>query len=99
MEKRVYTLRYAAGAYWLFCVPHAGEVYRPPLQLNRTGADMIKMAGQGLTVEEIAEGLCKEYEVQDEESCRMIRKDVEEFSKLLEDRDMRIIGEKGVRIL
>ncbi|MBR1854052.1 MAG: PqqD family protein [Lachnospiraceae bacterium] len=99
MEERRYTLRYAAGAYWLFCVPHPGEAYRAPLQLNRTGADIIRMAGQGLEAGEIVTRLCEIHEAEDEESCRMIRGDVAGFLKLLEDHDMRIIGEKGVSIL
>ncbi len=99
MEERKYTLRYAAGAYWLFRIPRTGEVYRPPLQLNRMGADIIKMAGQGLQMEQIVQELCRVYDAQDEGSCSLIRRDVAQFLKLLEDHDMRIVGEKGVSVL
>lgn len=99
MEEKTYTLRYAAGSYWLFRVPRTGDAYRPPLQLNRMGADIIKLAGQGFQIEQIVQKLCQVYDAQDEESRSLIQRDVAEFLRLLEEHDIRGVGEKGVNIL
>jgi len=94
-----YSLRYAAGAYWLFAVSETSENYRPPLRLNRMGADILRMAGQGLTSGQILQQLGREYEAQDEADFARLEADITAFWKTMADHGIDRVGEKGVRIL
>lgn len=58
-----YTLRKAAGSYWLLDLAQDGKDYRRPLELNESGAFLWKMLCSGCSVEEAAAGLSREYKI------------------------------------
>ena len=55
-----YVLRRAAGACWLVDVLQEGETYRPPVQLNDTGAFLWEGLCRGTPEEELARQLAGE---------------------------------------
>ena len=96
---KTYTLRYAAGAYWLVDIGQRGADYRPPLQLNRMGADIVRLLSAGEAQEAIVRRLCGEYEARDESERALVRRDVENFLRTLWEKDIEITEEKGTVIL
>lgn len=92
MERARYSLRYAAGAYWLLDIQQADpEDYRPPLQLNEMGADIVKMLNAGWDREQIVQSLCAEYGVEQE----MVEKDVASFLQTMKENQIDLTGKKG----
>lgn len=95
MEKEKYCLRYAAGAYWLLDTLQPAGDYKAPLQLNETGADIVKLLAHHYNREEIIRKLCEEYHADTE----ILTKDVDDFLQMLADRGYEIGSQKGtVRI-
>lgn len=70
-----YQLREAAGFYWLIDMKQSGETWRPPLQLNETGALLFAGIYDGRTKEELAGELAERYQLPMEE----MEADVEAF--------------------
>lgn len=77
LSKR-YTIRSAVDSYWLLDL-ELKQNYKPPRQLNKTGADMARLIIEGLEDDEIAEILSKEFEVDGKELLR----DVSDFRQAL----------------
>jgi hypothetical protein len=63
-----YQLRYAAGRYWLLDTGQQGLDYQAPICLNETGAYLWKLFQKGLSREEIAGQLSREYGLDWEEA-------------------------------
>ena len=78
-----YVLRRAAGACWLVDVLQDGESYRPPVQLNDTGAFLWEGLCRGTPEEELARQLAGEGDVPPEEALADVRGFLEELRKLL----------------
>lgn len=74
-----YQLRYAAGQYWLLDMEQEGNPYKHPKNLNCVGAEIWKRMESGQQMEQIAQELAREYEVEVEE----VRKDIADFCKQL----------------
>lgn len=62
-----YTLRCAAGRYWLLNTAQPGIPYKKPLCLNEVGARIWEMMTGEYTYSEISRILAEEYEVSQEE--------------------------------
>lgn len=67
ISKGRYSLRYAAGQYWLLDLEQKGIPYKPPVSLNDVGAQMWSMLQEGISTEQMAEVLCKEYDIDKKE--------------------------------
>ena len=63
-----YIVREAAGDWWLVDIRQTGEPYRKPRRINRTAAEILKMADEGKTTLEIAQVLHEQYGVAVEEA-------------------------------
>lgn len=74
-----YQLRHAAGRYWLLDMEQSGVPYRKPIPINDAGAGIWRLLEQGYGVNEIADGLCGEYQADREQMLR----DIEEFQEEL----------------
>ncbi len=59
--KSDYTLRKAAGSYWLLDLAQDGKDYRRPLELNESGALLWRLICTGSGVTEAAAELSREY--------------------------------------
>lgn len=80
-----YIMRKAAGLYWLIDTGQPGVPYKKPLPMNETGARIYECSKKGMTCEEIAEELCREFSMTDEDSGReAVLRDVVEFARKLE---------------
>lgn len=66
--KSNYTLRKAAGSYWLLDLAQDGKDYRRPLELNESGALLWKRFCEGDSVKEAAAALCREYGILSDEA-------------------------------
>ena len=62
MGNERYCLRHAAGAYWLVDIGQTMGEYRPPLQLNEMGAQIVELLLEGAAQEEIVDKLRTRYE-------------------------------------
>ncbi len=62
-----YQLREAAGAYWLLDMQQDGREYRQPLQLNETGARIVRGIAGGKTAEQLTAELAAYYELPEEQ--------------------------------
>ncbi len=63
ISNNTYSLRQAAGQYWLLDMSQKGIWYKHPMTFNEVGADIWKMMEQGYTVDEIIGALSEEYEI------------------------------------
>ena len=86
-----YQLRHAAGMYWLLDTCQEGIPYKKPLSMNEAGADLWNMMMQGLSQEQIAERLSREYGIAGEAA----RMDVEQFQMQLAEHGIRVETETG----
>lgn len=74
-ERDRFVLRRAGGAYWLLDAAQPGVPYRAPLCMNESGAQIWRLAREGLAPREIAARLAAPDEASAEEVCA----DVEAF--------------------
>lgn len=75
-----YSLRKAAGSYWLLDMQQDGKNYIEPIALNESGARIWELASQGLEVSAIAELLAKQYGI----GAEMVKEDILQFLEGLE---------------
>jgi hypothetical protein len=54
-------LRHAAGTYWIVRVKQERGKYVRPVHTNESGAWMFERLSQGMTVEEVASGMAREF--------------------------------------
>lgn len=76
-----YQLRKAAGMYWILDMEQEGAPYRKPVPVNEMGAAIWKLLAQGYEEKKIAEILCGEYGIKEEETLA----DVLQFRKQLKE--------------
>lgn len=81
-----YTLRYAAGQYWLLDISQPGVPYKSPMCLNEVGAEIWRFLADGCTVEHIVAELSREYDVVPEE----IKTDILQFINQLKTYGVKI---------
>lgn len=79
-----YILREVAGIYWLIDIAQPGVPYRKPVAVNEMGARIFSMSKEGLSDEEMAEVLVREYEDTDKEE---ILRDITDFKGMLNVRN------------
>lgn len=70
--KNRYLIRSAADSYWLIDLD-LNQSYKPPRQLNETGADMARLIIDGLDDSEIAGIMARELEVDEKELLEDVR--------------------------
>ncbi len=70
-----YSLRNAAGLYWLLDMKQVGIPYKRPMSLNEIGAQIWDLLEREYTLTAICREIAAEYNVEEEE----IQKDVFEF--------------------
>lgn len=75
-----YSVRKAAGKYWLLDMQQDGKNYIEPIALNESGARIWELFSQNLDISAIAEHLAKQYGI----SAEMVKGDVLQFLKGLE---------------
>lgn len=75
-----YSIRKAAGSYWLLDMKQNGKDYKEPIELNESGARIWELASQGRDISFIAEYLVKQYGI----GIEMAKEDVRQFLKGLE---------------
>ncbi len=80
MNKR-FTLRSAAGVYWLIDLEQEPPGYKKPLTMSKTGMEIIEQMEEGRSNEEIAEVLGNRYNSKPED----ILKDIVGFEMQLRD--------------
>jgi len=78
-RKARYQLRRAAGMYWILDMGQKGVPYKKPLSINEIGAGIWGMMEQGMGQDEIADALCRQYQVERD----MVLEDIEKFRKQL----------------
>ncbi len=76
-----YQLRYAAGEYWILDMEQEGVPYKKPLSVNAVGAEIWQMMEAGMGEREIADCLCREYQVER----NMVLGDMEQFRERLRE--------------
>ncbi len=86
INKNDYSLRQAAGKYWLLDMTQKGIPYKRPMTLNEVGAKIWKLMEQELTEGEIAGELAMEYEIDE----KQLQDDVEQFINQLKAYGVRI---------
>lgn len=74
-----YIVRKAAGAYWLLDISQTGMPYIRPLEMNESGAYILKKYWQGFEEKDIVRLMSEEYDVDASE----VEEDVKEFLKKL----------------
>ncbi len=75
-----YSVRKAAGSYWLLDMQQDGKNYIEPIALNESGAKIWELASQGLDISAIAEQLAKQYGI----GAEMVKEDILRFLEGLE---------------
>lgn len=75
-----YSVRKAAGNYWLLDMQQDGKNYIEPIALNESGAKIWELASQGLDISAIAEQLAKQYGI----GAEMVKEDILRFLEGLE---------------
>lgn len=70
-----YSLRYAAGSYWLIDMSQKGIPYKRPMTLNEVGAKIWDMLTAGYWITDISEKLSVEYDISKAE----IEEDINQF--------------------
>lgn len=70
-----YSLRKAAGLYWLLDMKQSGIPYKRPMSLNEIGAQIWDLLEREYTLTAICREIAAEYNAEEEE----IEKDVLEF--------------------
>lgn len=75
-----YSVRKAAGNYWLLDMQQDGKNYIEPIALNESGARIWELASQGLDISAIAEHLAKQYGI----GAEMVKEDILRFLEGLE---------------
>ena len=58
-----YSLRKAAGSYWLLDTKQAGLDYVPPIQINESGAYIWSLLEDGENVDELAVDMGQKYDI------------------------------------
>lgn len=81
-----YTIRYAAGQYWLLDISQAGIPYKKPLILNEVGAQIWNMLVNGHSLDVIVCNLAKEYDV----AQAVIEEDITQYINQLKAYGVRI---------
>lgn len=86
-----YQLREAAGSWWLLDMAQSGEEFVSPLQLNETGAMLVRGLYEGLGEEELAGRLAEAYGL----SAKDLREDVAAFAAQLAENGIRFARRNG----
>lgn len=86
-EPERWQLRHAAGSWWLLDMMQEPGSWRPPLSLNRAGAEIWEYLQQGMKEEDAAEELCSRYGLDRAEALA----DVRGFLAALEARGIVIV--------
>ncbi len=73
LERERWQLRHAAGSYWLLDMKQGPENWRPPLSLNRAGAELWELLEQGIEEEAAADMLCSRYRLDRESALKDVR--------------------------
>lgn len=77
-----YQLRKAAGSYWLLDMEQPGLLYKPPVPLNESGADIWRLlADEGKGPEQIAEIFAQEYGMAVQDALLDIRQFMQQLRK------------------
>lgn len=95
MKEHKYSLRYAAGGWWLLDIGQSGREYKAPLKLNAMGADIVRLLAEGKAKGEITTHLGERYEAENDAERQQIEADVEAFLLTLKEQGIEITGEKG----
>lgn len=74
-----YSLRYAAGSYWLIDMSQKGIPYKRPMTLNEVGAKIWEMLVDEMSITEMSCKLSAEYEISQPE----VEEDILQFMKQL----------------
>ena len=69
---RQYTLRKAAGAYWLLDMKQSGQIDTPPIRINESGAYIWSGLDSGISLEQLAAAMGEEYGISAEEAMQDI---------------------------
>ena len=64
MKRDRYSLRYAAGSYWIVDCAVSEEAYIAPVMVNETGAHMWKCFAMGYSVSGTAQEIVELYGIQ-----------------------------------
>ncbi len=75
IKNNCYTIRYAAGMYWLLDISQPGVPYKKPLIMNEVGAKIWEMLLKNYSVETICHNFVTEYEIEKD----IIEEDVLQF--------------------
>lgn len=81
-----YTLRCAAGRYWLLDTAQPGTPYKKPLCLNEVGAKIWEMIELEYSLSKISSTLAEEYEVSAED----VKEDVLQYLNQLKSYGVKI---------
>jgi len=73
LERERWQLRHAADTYWLLDMKQGPENWRPPLTLNRAGAELWQLFDRGIEEEVAAEMLCRQYRLDRESALKDVR--------------------------
>lgn len=74
-----YRLRQAAGIYWILDIEQPGVPYREPLAVNAVGARIWELILEGQDRDQVAEVLCREYDI----GKQQVLLDIEKFEEQL----------------
>ncbi len=80
IDYQKYTLRYAAGIYWLIEIDQRKPNYVQPLPMNETGALIWKWMKAGYTPKDITKMLHNQYKITCEEANKDVRGFLEQLS-------------------
>lgn len=74
-----YTIRYAAGVYWIVDIVQIGPDYKPPFSVNGCGALIFKCMLAGSSEIEVIESMQQEYGIE----AAQAKEDISQFLEQL----------------